>query len=811
MLKKVLLTLSVLLALILLVIPVSAASEDISEVYIDGTEDYDEIQQILLLVNEARAEEGLNPLTLDNTLVDYAMQRAAENVIYYDHTRPDGTRCFSILEGVFLYGAAGENIAAGYRSAADVMNGWMNSQGHRENILRSNYNSIGIGCFYQDGTMYWVQLFSSLTSKDVCTTTGTQFVQNVPINVCSAYFSWDIGSTNTEPLRTYAGNSMPFQVTLENLGWYYGDPAILSGGYTIASSNTKIAKPVLDTAGHYTLTCSSSGTATITVKTTNQLHTTSVDINVVPRPVISGSYNDYGYFTLTWNDDAFQTAMFYKENNSDVWTRLCYSGTNSCVHYGFDPNKSYSYILRAYINGEYIDVSDIYSVGAPLAPVVTASNIAASGKVKLSWPAVSGATKYQVYRSTSKNGTYKLLNTVTTTTYQNLSVSAGSKYYYKVKAVDAAGNSSEFSNIVSIVVDLARPSVTASNIADSGKVQLKWGAVDGATGYEIWRSTSKNGSYTKLNTVTTTSYKNLSVSAGQSYYYKVRAICKNSDATSVCSVPVYITVDLARPSVTASNIADSGKVQLKWNAVDGATGYEIWRSTSKNGSYTKLNTVTSTSYKNLSVSAGQSYYYKVRAICKNSAATSVCSVPVYITVDLERPNVTISLTSAGNPLLSWDAVPGAAGYEIWRSTKKDGSYTKLRAVSGTVCSDSTATAGQVYYYRVRAIHKNSSAHSALSTVDSITAVLSAPNVKISVTSAGNPLLSWNSVSGAAKYTIYRSTSKNGTYTKYRTVSGTACSDASVTEGVVYYYKVVAVCKNTAGNSRYSNIVEIKIK
>lgn len=98
------------------------------------------------------------------------MQRAAETALYFSHERPDGTSCFTVSNRAF-----GENIAAGQNSAKLVMKSWMRSQGHRENILRSNFASIGIGCFYQkNGTKCWVQLFGGDDAQTVAAGRGTK-------------------------------------------------------------------------------------------------------------------------------------------------------------------------------------------------------------------------------------------------------------------------------------------------------------------------------------------------------------------------------------------------------------------------------------------------------------------------------------------------------------------------------------------------------------------------------------------------------------------------------------------------------------
>ena len=120
-------------------------------------------EEVLRLVNEARAQEGLSKLTLSDKLVEAAQIRAEELPEEFSHTRPDGASCFTVLSEVGVrYMATGENIAAGQPTPADVMDSWMNSSGHRANILSGNYSQLGVGVCKSSGGygIYWVQLFT---------------------------------------------------------------------------------------------------------------------------------------------------------------------------------------------------------------------------------------------------------------------------------------------------------------------------------------------------------------------------------------------------------------------------------------------------------------------------------------------------------------------------------------------------------------------------------------------------------------------------------------------------------------------------
>lgn len=123
----------------------------------------EQAREVLKLVNQERGKVGLKPLVLNEQLTNIATIKAkdmADNG-YFDHTSPTYGSPFDMLKRFGVkYSAAGENIAAGQKDAAEVMNSWMNSSGHRANILNANYEQIGIG--YVTGGRwgtYWVQLF----------------------------------------------------------------------------------------------------------------------------------------------------------------------------------------------------------------------------------------------------------------------------------------------------------------------------------------------------------------------------------------------------------------------------------------------------------------------------------------------------------------------------------------------------------------------------------------------------------------------------------------------------------------------------
>ncbi len=354
------------------------------------------------------------------------------------------------------------------------------------------------------------------------------------------------------------------------------------------------------------------------------------------------------------------------------------------------------------------------------APVISTANVASSGKIKISWDAVDGASKYYIYRKVGSNGSYKYLTSTTKTSLTNTSTEAGTTYYYKVRAVDADGNKSDYSNVSYRTCDLARPVVTLSNITPTGKIKLSWDAIDGAQKYYIYRRVGSSGEYKYYTSTTMTSLNNTSTEAGTTYYYKVKAVHENSAANSAYSSAKSRTCDLPSPLLKISNVVSSGKIKLTWDAVDGAVKYYVYRSTSKDGTYNYLYSTTKTSFTNTGAEAGRTYYYKVKAVHENSAANSSYSSVAGKLCKLARPVVSITLSSSGKPKLTWDAIDGAEQYHIFRSTQKNGPFVYQYSTIKNSYTNTGAKAGTTYYYKVMAIHANSAANSAYSYVNSIT-------------------------------------------------------------------------------------------
>ena len=344
-------------------------------------------------------------------------------------------------------------------------------------------------------------------------------------------------------------------------------------------------------------------------------------------PVVRiGNSASSGKPMLTWNtvEGATSYRIYRSTAKGSGYSLLGTTTATSYTNTGAKAGTTYYYRVKACNDAGLSPYSNVVSgkvksVTPKLsAPVVKIGHSASSGKPQLTWNAVSGATSYKVYRATSQNGTYSLLGTVTATSYTNTGAKAGTTYYYKVKAVNSAGESA-YSNVVSGKTTVT--TLTMGHSSTSGKPQLTWKAVSGAASYKVYRATTKNGAYTVINTTKALTYTNVGAALGTTYYYKVEALNAAGKSMGFSA----IVEGKVAPVLAVGYSSVSGKPQLTWKAVPGATEYQVYRSTQQNSGYTKINTTTSTSYVNTGAKAGTTYYYKIVAV-KGTAVSDFSNI-----------------------------------------------------------------------------------------------------------------------------------------------------------------------------------------
>ena len=505
-------------------------------------------------------------------------------------------------------------------------------------------------------------------------------------------------------------------------------------------------------------------------------YTDDVQIQKPSAPSGLSVSNTIASLTLKWNAVTDATGYeIYRAGTDGKYSKITTVTSTSYVDTSVKNNTEYSYRIKAYNAAG----TSAFSTAASLKKTqISVSNLKADAngsKVQLSWTGgVTGAEGYVIYRRTEESKSYTEIGRTSGKTYSD-TISAGIKYYYTVAVYSGSRTEGKCPEVG--VMYLATPSgLSVSNTIAS--LTLKWNAVTGATGYEIYR-VGTDGKYSKITTVTSTSYVDTSVKNNTQYSYRIKAY--NTACTSAFST----AASLKKTQISVSNLkadANGSKVQLSWTGgVTGAEGYVIYRRT-EGGSYTELGRTSGNTYSD-TISAGIKYYYAV-AVYSGSRTEDKC--PEVGAMYLATPSGLSVSNTIASLTLKWNAVKGATGYEIYRAGT-DGKYSKITTVTSTSYVDTSVKNNTQYSYRIKAY--NTACTSAFSTAASLKKTqISVSNLKADA-NGSKVQLSWTGgVTGAEGYVIYRRTEESKSYTEIGRTSGKTYSD-TISAGIKYYYTV----------------------
>ena len=496
--------------------------------------------------------------------------------------------------------------------------------------------------------------------------------------------------------------------------------------------------------------------------------------------------------------------------------------------------KTYYYKVEAYnVNSGtkgYGGASD--AVAGKTAKRTKITSIVSTNEKTLTikWNKITGAYGYRIKRSTDEDGTYKVVKTIksgNTTSYKDTSVKAGKTYYYTVETMVKTGDnicySGDSASVEGRTAKKTKIKYAVSN--GSNQIEVNWGAVSGAYGYRIKRSTSKNGTYNVIATVNgkdKTTYQDKKLKTAKTYYYKIETINKVNGKKGYSGDSAAVSAKtLKTTSITAVKATGSTSVRLEWKAVDGASGYQIYRSTSKDSGYKKVGQVkgkNTKKYEDKTLEAGKTYYYQVRAYKSNSAKNGVASFSKAQKAWTIKQVVFSQITSdsKNQVTLGWKKVSKAQGYDIYRSDESNSGFEKIASISSgstLTYTDKGVKSGNTYYYKIAATYKikGSAGRGSYSKVTEV-AVLKQGSI-YSITLGDNNVLniSWNSVANASGYELAGAVSEKGTYTTLQTSGATSFTHSNLVQGTTYYYKVRAYKDLSNGIRMYGPWSAVKAK
>ncbi len=472
--------------------------------------------------------------------------------------------------------------------------------------------------------------------------------------------------------------------------------------------------------------------------------------------------------------------------------------------------------------------------------LVSAKN--SDGANIITWKAVSGATGYRVYRKPS-GGSWAGFATTDELSYTDMDkLEIGTTYYYTVRAFKgdwetASANTydahywSDFESpgvSVKTLGALSTPSLVSAKTSEGSNI-ITWKAVSGAGGYRIYRKPS-GGSWAGFATTTDLSYTDTDyLDIGTTYYYTVRAFKGDWETASDNAYDSHYWSDFESPGVSVKTLSalstptlvsassSKGSNTITWKSVSGAGGYRIYRKPS-GGSWAGFDTTDGTSYTDTSnLDIGTTYYYTVRAFKGDWESASECTYDSHYWSDFESPGVSVKQTaelatpalskataSTAQNTITWSAVDQADGYRVYRKPS-GGSWNTIGITEDLSYTDSTdLDAGATYYYTVRA-YKGDYDTAAANTYTShywsdfespgvsatAISVLSTPTLKSATKISSGVSVTFNSVSGAGGYRVYRKPS-GGSWAGIGNTTSTSYTDTStLSSSTTYYYTVRA--------------------
>ena len=445
-------------------------------------------------------------------------------------------------------------------------------------------------------------------------------------------------------------------------------------------------------------------------------------------------------------------------------------------------NTTYSYAVAAIVDGSRGVVNtdepvEILYVAPP--ETITFANNSASTTV--TWNQVDGAIGYEVYRATDSTGEFTLVASVggNVLKYTDSNVESGKTYMYKVRSKSVEGYSA-FSKAATNVF-LAIPQI--SSIANSYTgITFSWKPVAGADSYRIYRKVYGAKYWTYITTVnaSTFSYNDTEAVNGKVMCYTVKAM--NGTSASAYLAKCMTAVDA--PVLSISN-SPSG-VYLKWDKNDAAVGYWIYRRAAGERSWTRIACVKTTYYTDKNVKSGTYYAYTAKAY--TGKILSSYNADAWLIRHLSTPVITSVAGGYQSVTCTWQKVPGAAAYYVYRKVDGAGNWSYVGKTTATTFADKDVKNGSTYTYTVKAYYASYS--SSFNYSGKSAKYITSPTVTITNNISGVNL-TWDKVSGASSYYVYRKVGNATTWTKIATVTKTNYTDTTVKSGTVYTYTVKA--------------------
>lgn len=520
-------------------------------------------------------------------------------------------------------------------------------------------------------------------------------------------------------------------------------------------------------------------------------------ITYVAVPVIDALTIQSNGIRITWDmvEGAEKYAVLRKDSSGN-WETLGATAGQNWVDRTAIAGNEYTYTVRCVTYDGSTYTSGLDETGKSITyyyatPAVSDLMIQSNG-ILITWNKVTGAAKYAVLRKDS-SGDWVTLGATAGQSWVDRTAIAGNEYTYTVRCVSSDG--STFTSDLdetgkSVTYYYATPAVSSLTVQNNG-ILITWNKVAGAAKYAVLRMDS-SGNWETLGATAGQNWVDRTAAAGSKYTYTVRCVSSDGntytsdwDETGKSVMFYYVTP-------TVSNLENlSGGVRITWTRIDGAAKYRVFRKT-ESGGWVRLGDTSALNWVDRSAEGGSSYTYTVRCVSADGKTytSNFDKAGKTITFFLPAPTINKPEGLSNGIRISWSKVDGAERYRVLRKTENS-DWEPLGDTASLSWTDRTAVSGTKYSYTVRCITSSGTDASFIDRTGKSATFIAPPTLRTAQNSTNGVQLSWNTVTGAAKYRVYRKT-VDGDWTLLGTTSALGWTDRTAESGTTYTYAISAL-------------------
>ena len=540
---------------------------------------------------------------------------------------------------------------------------------------------------------------------------------------------------------------------------------------------------------------------------------TGKSITTVSTPVLSSVANAPTGVNISWGKvaGAAKYRVFYKANGENTWHS---AGDTTSVSYTWTGAKSgtdYTFTVRCITSDGKVFTSGFDAVGKSLyyiaAPKLSSVTNTQAG-VNISWGKVTGAECYRLFYKIG-SGTWKEIVDTASTSYTWTGAKSGTNYTFTVRCISAETKEYMSSyNAAGMSLTYLSAPVLASAYADNSGVYISWGKVTGAARYRVFYKANGESTWHTAGDTASTTFVWTGAKNNTNYTFTVRCISSDGKTFTSGFDAKGINLKPVASPVLSSIAAVNGGNMISWNAVNGAARYKVFRKI-QGGSWSVLDTTTSTSFTDTTAVNGTKYIYTVRCVTAdgktytsgydlNGKGITAVTAPVLSSVFADNSGIHIS----------WGKVAGAAKYRVFYKANGESTWHTASDTASTSFVWTSAKNSTNYTFTVRCITSDGKVYTSGFDIEGLNLKYVASPALSSVAAInGGIMISWNAVSGAENYKVFRKIS-GGSWAVLDTTASTSFTDTTVVNGTKYIYTVRCV---TADGATYTSGYDVNGK